>query len=156
MYDFKPVLAALSRVLLVFSVTFWVPWAWSWWADEHRLQEIWLIGFAATFVTGVLLMWWTQKHRRELMPKDGFMLVNLVWVVLPIFAALPLWLGVGRMDWTDAYFEAVSGLTATGATVLTGLEGLPLSVNVWRCFLQLFGGLGIMLLVVAVLPPQLS
>ena len=152
MYDFKPVLAALSRVLLVFSVTFWVPWAWSWWADEHRLQEIWLIGFAATFVTGVLLMWWTQKHRRELMPKDGFMLVNLVWVVLPIFAALPLWLGVGRMDWTDAYFEAVSGLTATGATVLTGLEGLPLSVNVWRCFLQLFGGLGIMLLVVAVLP----
>lgn len=86
------------------------------------------------------------------MPKDGFMLVNLVWAVLPAYAALPLWVGIPDMSWTDAYFEAVSGLTATGATVLSGLDTLPLAINVWRCFLQLFGGLGIMLLVVAILP----
>jgi len=98
------------------------------------------------------LMWYTQSHRRELMPKDGFMLVNLVWAVLPAYAALPLWVGIPDMSWTDAYFEAVSGLTATGATVLSGLDTLPLAINVWRCFLQLFGGLGIMLLVVAILP----
>ena len=152
MYNFMPVLAALSRVVLVFSVTFFVPWAWSWWGDEHRLQEVWLLSFAVTFICGALVMWRTQRHRRELMPKDGFMLVNLVWAVLPAFAALPLWLGIPEMDWTDAYFEAVSGLTATGATVLSGLDELPLAINVWRCFLQLFGGLGIMLLVVAILP----
>ncbi|MGA0926677.1 MAG: TrkH family potassium uptake protein, partial [Burkholderiaceae bacterium] len=108
MYNFMPVLAALSRVVLVFSVTFFVPWAWSWWGDEHRLQEVWLLSFAVTFICGALVMWRTQRHRRELMPKDGFMLVNLVWAVLPAFAALPLWLGVPEMDWTDAYFEAVS------------------------------------------------
>ena len=86
------------------------------------------------------------------MPKDGFMLVNLVWAVLPAYAALPLWVGIPDMSWTDAYFEAASGLTATGATVLSGLDTLPLAINVWRCFLQLFGGMGIMLLVVAILP----
>ena len=111
-----------------------------------------MLSFAVTFICGALVMWRTQRHRRELMPKDGFMLVNLVWAVLPAFAALPLWLGIPEMDWTDAYFEAVSGLTATGATVLSGLDELPLAINVWRCFLQLFGGLGIMLLVVAILP----
>ena len=152
MYDFKPVLAALSRVLMVFSLTFWVPWAWSWWGDEHRLQEVWLGSFGVTLLSGLGLMWYTQSHRRELMPKDGFMLVNLVWAVLPAYAALPLWVGIPDMSWTDAYFEAVSGLTATGATVLSGLDTLPLAINVWRCFLQLFGGLGIMLLVVAILP----
>ena len=152
MYNFLPVFAALSRVLIVFSVMFLVPWAWSWWGDEHRLQEVWLGSFGVTLLSGLGLMWYTQSHRRELMPKDGFMLVNLVWAVLPAYAALPLWVGIPDMSWTDAYFEAVSGLTATGATVLSGLDTLPLAINVWRCFLQLFGGLGIMLLVVAILP----
>ncbi len=59
---------------------------------------------------------------------------------------------VPDITWTKAYFEAMSALTATGATALDGLDALPISVNVWRCFLQLVGGLGIMLLVVAVLP----
>lgn len=86
------------------------------------------------------------------MPRDGFLLVNLVWLVLPAFSAVPLMLAVDGLSWTDAYFEAMSALTATGATVLRGLDALPVSVNVWRCFLQLIGGLGIMLLVVAVLP----
>ena len=152
MYNFLPVFAALSRVLIVFSVMFLVPWAWSWWGDEHRLQEVWLGSFGVTLLSGLGLMWYTQSHRRELMPKDGFMLVNLVWAVLPAYAALPLWVGIPDMSWTDAYFEAVSGLTATGATVLSGLDTLPLAINVWRCFLQLFWGLGIMLLVVAILP----
>jgi trk system potassium uptake protein TrkH len=71
--------------------------------------------------------------------------------VLPV-GALPLLATIPGLSWTDAYFEAMSGLTATGATVLSGLDTLPVSVNVWRCFLQLIGGLGIMLLVVAILP----
>jgi trk system potassium uptake protein TrkH len=72
--------------------------------------------------------------------------------VLPAFAAIPLMYTVPDITWIKAYFEAMSGLTATGATALSGLDDLPASVNVWRCFLQYLGGLGIMLLVVAVLP----
>ncbi|MFN3494983.1 MAG: TrkH family potassium uptake protein, partial [Hydrogenophaga sp.] len=90
--------------------------------------------------------------RRELMPKDGFLLVNLVWLLLPAYAAAPLMFTVPDITWTKAYFESMSVLTATGSTALSGLDALPLSVNIWRCFLQLLGGLGIMLLVVAVLP----
>jgi trk system potassium uptake protein TrkH len=75
-----------------------------------------------------------------------------VWLTLTLCSALPLMYIVPGMSWTDACFEAMSALTATGATVLSGLDALPVSVNVWRCFLQLIGGLGIMLLVVAILP----
>ena len=92
------------------------------------------------------------RYRRELQPRDGFLLVTLVWTVLPAFGALPLLLHIPGLSFTDAYFEAMSGLTTTGATVLTGLDTLPLSINVWRCFMVLIGGMGIIVLVVAILP----
>ncbi len=92
----------------------------------------------------------------ELQARDGVLLVVLAWSVLPVFGALPLlayFEGVGRpISWTDAYFEAVSGLTTTGATVLVGLDDLPASINIWRTFLQWLGGLGILILAVAILP----
>jgi trk system potassium uptake protein TrkH len=129
-----------------------VPGIWAWFEDHHDLQWIWLAGFGLTAVSGLLLAAITQRHRRELLAKDGFLLVNLVWLVLPAYSALPLMFLVPEITWFKAYFEAMSALTATGATALSGLDHLPVSVNIWRCFLQLIGGLGIMLLVVAVLP----
>jgi trk system potassium uptake protein TrkH len=135
-----------------FAFMFLVPLAWAWSLDAVALREIWLKCMALTLGVGVLILLLTTKHRRELQPRDGFLLVNLVWVVLPAFAAVPLMLAMPDLSWTDAYFESMSALTATGATALSGLDDLPTSINVWRCFLQLIGGLGIMLLVVAVLP----
>jgi trk system potassium uptake protein TrkH len=148
----SPVLALMARILIAFSVTFLVPGIWAWFEDHHDLQWIWLAGFGLTACSGLLLAWVTQKHRRELKTKDGFLLVNMVWLVLPAYSALPLLFLVPEITWFKAYFEAMSALTATGATALSGLDHLPVSVNIWRCFLQLIGGLGIMLLVVAVLP----
>ena len=148
----SPVLALMARILIAFSVTFLVPGIWAWFEDHHDLQWIWLAGFGLTASSGLLLAWVTQKHRRELKTKDGFLLVNMVWLVLPAYSALPLMFLVPEITWFKAYFEAMSALTATGATALSGLDHLPVSVNIWRCFLQLIGGLGIMLLVVAVLP----
>ena len=72
--------------------------------------------------------------------------------MLPAFGALPLWLAIPGLSATDAYFEAMSAFTATGATALSGLDALPLSVNVWRCFMMFVGGLGIIVLAVAILP----
>jgi trk system potassium uptake protein TrkH len=149
---FFPVLSLMARILIAFSVTFLVPGIWAWFEDHHDLQWIWLAGFALTAASGVALAVVTQSHRRELLAKDGFLLVNLVWLVLPAYSALPLMVLVPDITWFKAYFEAMSALTATGATALSGLDHLPVSVNIWRCFLQLIGGLGIMLLVVAVLP----
>jgi trk system potassium uptake protein TrkH len=76
----------------------------------------------------------------------------MTWLVLPAFGALPLVLAVPGLSVTNAYFEAMSAFTATGATAIAGLDALPLSVNVWRCFMQWVGGLGIIVLAVAILP----
>jgi trk system potassium uptake protein TrkH len=149
---FAPVLSLMARILIAFSVTFLVPGIWAWFEDHRDLQWIWLAGFALTVLSGLVLAAITQQHRRELKTKDGFLLVNMVWLVLPAYSALPLMFLVPEITWFKAYFEAMSALTATGATALSGLDHLPVSVNIWRCFLQLIGGLGIMLLVVAVLP----
>lgn len=152
MTSFAPVLNVLARVMVGFSFMFLVPLGWAWALDDVALREIWLKCLALTLGVGILMLLLTSKHRRELQPRDGFLLVNLVWVVLPAFAAAPLMLAMPDLSWTDAYFESMSALTATGATALSGLDSLPVSINVWRCFLQLIGGLGIILLVVAVLP----
>ncbi|MHB8948916.1 MAG: TrkH family potassium uptake protein [Rhodoferax sp.] len=152
MSTLAPVLNILARILVGFAFLFLVPLLWAWSLDQSHLRDIWFLGLVLTLSAGALLWLATRRFQRELMPRDGFLLVNLVWLVLPAFSALPLMLAIDGLSWTDAYFEAMSGLTATGATVLSGLDGLPVSVNVWRCFLQLIGGLGIVLLVVAVLP----
>jgi trk system potassium uptake protein len=147
-----PVLAVLSRVLAGFSVAFLVPLAWAWAMDGPALARIWAGAFLATAVSGLVLARLMHRFQRELQPKDGFLLVSLVWMTLPAYGAAPLMLTVPGIGWFTAYFEAMSAITATGATALTGLDRLPVSVNVWRCFLQYIGGLGIILLVVAVLP----
>jgi len=152
MNSLAPVLNVLATIMVGFSLMFLVPLGWALSLDHSDLHGVWATGMTLTLGAGVLLLVLTRKHKRELQPRDGFLLVNLVWIVLPFFAAIPLMLAMEQLSFTDAYFEAMSGLTATGATVLTGLDNLPVSINVWRCFLQLIGGLGIMLLVVAVLP----
>ena len=147
-----PVLAVFSRVLVGFSLAFLVPLAFAWVLDGPQLATVWAGAFLLTAVSGLALGRMTDRFRRELQPKDGFLLVSLVWMVLPAYSAAPLMLTVPNIAWFTAYFEGMSALTATGATALAGLDQLPISVNVWRCFLQYVGGLGIILLVVAVLP----
>jgi trk system potassium uptake protein TrkH len=110
-------------------------------------------GTAIALGSGLALWWATRKRRRELRIRDGFLLVVLVWTLLPAYAAVPLmayfW---PRLSFTDAYFEAVSGLTTTGATVLEGLDALPYSINLWRAQLVWMGGMGLIVLAVAILP----
>ncbi|HQD13829.1 MAG TPA: potassium transporter TrkG [Ottowia sp.] len=152
MSTFVPVLAVLARVQMAFSLAFLVPLSWARFHDTERVQWVWFGSFLLTLGMGVALWLATRQRRRELLARDGFLLVNLVWVLLPAYAALPLMFTVPGISWTRAYFEAMSALTATGATALSGLDALPVATNIWRCFLQLIGGLGIMLLVVAILP----
>ncbi|MFY8104440.1 MAG: TrkH family potassium uptake protein [Ramlibacter sp.] len=152
MDSLNPVLAVVARVWVGFSLAFLAPLAWAAALDNEALVRVWAASFAGTLGLGLLLAFVVRRYRRELKPRDGFLLVTLVWVTLPAFAAVPLMYTVPGIDAARAYFEAISALTATGATALSGLDSLPVSVNVWRCFLQYIGGLGIILLVVAVLP----
>jgi trk system potassium uptake protein TrkH len=149
--SFAPVLNVLGAVVAIFAIAMLVPIGVNYFADEGALVD-YDAAFLISFLGGTAVWWATRPFRRELQPRDGFLLVTLVWAVLPAFAALPLYLHLPGLSFTDAYFEAASGLTTTGATVLSGLDHLPLSVNVWRCLLQWIGGMGIIVLAVAILP----
>ncbi len=145
------VLHVLSVVIMIFALCLFFPLAWSFILGDAA-QTAYDDAIVLTAFTGVLLWAITRKHRRELQPRDGFLLVALVWTVLPAFAALPLMLYLPELSFTDAYFETVSGLTTTGATVLAGLDQLPPSINIWRTFLIWIGGMGVIVLAVAILP----
>ena len=101
---------------------------------------------------GLLIAFVTRSFKRELKARDGFLLVTLAWILMSASAAVPLLTALPNLSFTDAYFEALSGLTTTGATVLTELDQLPPSINLWRHALHWFGGIGIIVLAVAVLP----
>ena len=155
MTDIFSVLRVLGMLIMLFALAMGVPLV----ASLYGRDGVWTsypVSMGVTLLVGLTLLLALRNYRRELQPRHGVMLVSLVWALLPLFAALPLMLAcqqVGRpMSFTHAYFEAVSGLTTTGSTVLSGLDTLPLSVNVWRTFLQWMGGMGILILAVAVLP----
>lgn len=145
------VLNVLSVVVMIFALCLFFPLAWSYIlgdAAKTAYDEAILL----TASVGVLLWLMTRRKRRELQPRDGFLLVALVWTVLPAFATLPLLFYLPQLSFTHAYFETVSGLTTTGATVLSGLDTLPPSINIWRTFLVWIGGMGVIVLAVAILP----
>lgn len=84
--------------------------------------------------------------------RQTFLLTVSVWFVLPVFGAIPLMLGPPNLDFTDAFFEAMSGLTTTGATVVSGLDDLPAGILLWRGILQWLGGVGIIVVAMVFLP----
>ncbi|MDM0015627.1 potassium transporter TrkG [Variovorax sp. J22P168] len=155
MSDFLPVLRVFGALLTFFSLGMFVPWFFSW-AHDDGLRHVWAVSAGVCAACGGALWGGLYRFKRELQPRHGIFLVSFTWVLLPLFATLPLMWSlrdVGRsIDFTHAYFEAVSGLTTTGATVLTQLDSLPVSINVWRTFLQWLGGMGILVLAVAILP----
>ena len=103
--------------------------------------------------TGLLLLMFTARTHKELGTKDGFLVVTLFWAVLGTAGCLPFLLSPAiELSVTDAVFESLSGLTTTGATVISGLDSLPKSILFYRQLLQWLGGLGIIVLAMALLP----
>ena len=145
------VVALVGRMVVLFAALMLVPLGFAL-SQRDPAESAFLRSIAITVVCGLLMSLATMRFRRELQPRDGFILVGMTWLVLPVFGALPLWLAVPNLSVTNAYFEAMSAFTATGATAIAGLDHLPLSVNVWRCFMMWVGGLGIIVLAVAILP----
>jgi trk system potassium uptake protein TrkH len=150
MQRYYPVVRVLSLVILMFGLTMLVPWGLSW-ALHDGAESAFDEAVLLTVGTGLGLWYATRKEKRDLTIRDGFLMVALVWTVLPVYAGLPLIIHL-HASFTDAYFEAVSGLTTTGATVFEGLDALPVSINFWRCQLVWLGGMGLIVLAVAILP----
>ena len=145
-----PVAHVFAMVLMAFAMTMLAPLILAIWGMDLALWSF-VISAAATFVIGAALWLATRRYKRELKTRDGLLLVALTWVALPAVAGFPLWRYL-PIDFTHAYFEAASGLTTTGGTVLSGLQFLPRSINLWRHLLSWLGGMGIIVLAVAILP----
>lgn len=149
---FKVVLRIVGSLLCCFSLTLVPPILVSIiYSDGNMLPFV--IAFIVTVTTGVICWAPVFRHRQELRIRDGFLIVVLFWTVLTSFGALPFLLSA-RVDIgiTDAFFESMSGLTTTGATVLQGIDQLPESIRYYRQQLQWLGGMGIIVLAVAVMP----
>ncbi len=140
-----------SLIAMAMSLTHLLPIGVALTLDDGAARPL-MLSMAFNFSVGAVIWLCTRRHKRELSLREGILLVVAVWSGGALFASLPLMLTIPQISFTDAYFEAVSGLTATGATVITGLDALPPSVNVWRALLQWLGGMGVIVLVVAILP----
>jgi trk system potassium uptake protein len=146
-----PVFHVLGSMLMMFSVTYALPIATALiFSDGHFVDFI--VAAAACLAAGALLWAATRRRKRELRSRDGFVLVTLGWILMSAIATVPLLIAIPGLTFTDAFFETMSGLSTTGATVLVGVEHLPASINLWRHALNWYGGMGIIVLVVAILP----
>ena len=149
---FAVIARVLGVLLMMFSLTLLVPISVSLWFNDHNYMTF-LWGFAVTFGSGLAIWAPVYKSRADLRTRDGFLVTALFWFVLGTFGSLPLLFSNGLdLSITDAIFESISGLTTTGATVITGLDTLPPSILFYRQQLQWFGGIGIIVIAVAILP----
>jgi trk system potassium uptake protein TrkH len=146
-----PIVNVLAAVVMVFSITMLLPLVLALVRRDDGMPGF-ITSAAISFFGGLVLWLATRRFKRELRIRDGIMLVVFTWTLLPAVGALPLVLDGRGMSFTDAYFEMTSGLTTTGSTVISGLDQLAPSINIWRHLMHWIGGMGIIVLAVAILP----
>lgn len=150
--EYKSIIRILGILLMLFSFAMLPPLAVALWFKDGGLVEFG-ITFFLTFFTGTLLWLFNHTGNKDLRNRDGFLIVVLFYTVLSVFACIPFLIGnTLHVTLADGVFEAVSGLTTTGASVISHLDGLPHSILFYRQQLQFLGGMGIIVLAVAILP----
>ncbi len=142
----------VGLLLMLFSLTMLPSAVVAWWYDEDAIKPF-VYGFGVTFATGLALWLPVLRANRDLRLRDGFIVVVMFWAVLGSFGSIPLIISEQpSVSVVDAIFESISGLTTTGATVITGLDDLPRAILFYRQLLQWMGGIGIIVIAVAILP----
>jgi trk system potassium uptake protein TrkH len=144
-------LRIFGLMLIVYSLTYLPPIITSLIYEDNTLQDF-LTDMVMTLGAGLLLWALTRRFQVELKARDGFILVVVTWLGMAGFSTLPLLSYLENLSFTDAYFESMSGLSTTGATILSNLDYLPPAINLWRHELNWIGGMGIIVLAVAILP----
>jgi len=150
--QFASSLRIIGILLVIFSLLHLPPILVSLWYNDHEFTAFGQ-AFCLTLATGAAIWLVFYNQRRELRVRDGFFIVVVLWTVLSLFGALPFILSINQdISLIDSFFESVSGLTTTGSTVLVGLDEFPKSILYYRAQLQFIGGMGIIILAVALLP----
>ena len=143
----------LGTLLMIFSVAQVIPGFLAYFFEEREFVYNFILSGFITFLIGCFLFFIASDKNGELRTKDGFIITIFFWTVLGFFGSLPFYLAnLEGVTYIDSLFESISGLTTTGATVFVGLDDMPRSLLFYRQLLQWLGGMGIIVLAVAVLP----
>ena len=151
MIDFRPIWMVSGIFLLIIGFGMLFPVAVDLYVDNPDWQVFALISGIVVFF-GSSLYLSNRGDYKEFTVQQAFLLTFVSWLMMPAFGALPFVFSELSLSYTDAYFEAMSGLSTTGSTVITGLDGAPPGILLWRAMLQWFGGVGIIVMAVAILP----
>ncbi|HPE48057.1 MAG TPA: TrkH family potassium uptake protein [Hyphomonas sp.] len=145
----RPLFFAIGIMTVLLGVAM-LPCALIDWADKRPEAHVFAVSSFASIFIGVIVWVLSRGEMERTGQREGFLLTVLVWTVLPVIAAIPFM--ASGMSFTDAVFESVSGLTTTGSTVLTGLDSMPRGLLLWRGIIHWFGGIGIIVTAIAILP----
>lgn len=151
MFDLRPVAHPIGKIVTALGAAMTAPLLVDWWhGDPH-----WIVFLECALVTvtaGMLVTVATRGRDPALRLQQAFLLTSGLWLVIPVFGALPFVLGQPGAAPVDAFFESMSGVTTTGATAFPALDGLPRGIHLWRAILQWLGGLGIVVVAMVFLP----
>ena len=148
---FKLIIRILGFLLIFLSGAMLLPIPFSLYYGDNDFIYL-LLSSGISVVIGSIIVLLIRKQRKEVRPKEGFAVVTFGWIVFALFGSLPAFLSGEIPSFTDAFFETMSGFSTTGATILTDIESLPHGILFWRSLTHWLGGMGIIMLSIAILP----
>jgi len=151
MRDFRPILNILGLLLCIESLAMMLPMFFDLTNNNPDWKQFFYIS-CITFLIGLVLYIGFKKEKMRINLRQAFLLTILSWFLIALFGSLPFIYSSSSLSFTDAFFESVSGITTTGSTVISNLDSLSEGILVWRSLLQWFGGIGIIVLAIAILP----
>ena len=151
MRDFRPILNILGLLLCIESIALLIPMIFDYINNNEDWKQFFFIS-CLTFFIGLVLYVGFKNEKLKINLRQAFLLTILSWLVIALFGSLPFMYSSSSLNFTNAFFESVSGITTTGSTVISNFDSLSEGVLIWRSLLQWFGGIGIIVLAVAILP----
>ena len=151
MNDFKPVLYVVGVLLTLTSLAMILPMFIDL-INNNQDWKVFLFSSIFTFFIGIVLIFSFKSKVKKISLRQAFLLTVLSWLAISFFSSLPFMYTEAQLSFTDAFFESMSGVTTTGSTVIVGLDNLPSGILLWRSLLQWFGGIGIIVLALSLLP----
>nr|MBC8359663.1 TrkH family potassium uptake protein [Candidatus Aminicenantes bacterium] len=149
--NIRQVLKTLSILLMIIAVFMLIPAGMALYYRELHLLKSFMIPIVIIIIYGISMLWLTREDKKQYFStRDGFLLVTLSWVLAAFLGSLPFYISGSIPSLTDAFFESMSGFTTTGASILTDIESLPKSILFWRSLTHWLGGMGIVVLIVAI------
>ena len=151
MRDFRPILNILGLLLCIESIALLIPMIFDYINNNEDWKQFFFIS-CLTFFIGLVLYVGFKNEKLKINLRQAFLLTILSWLVIALFGSLPFIYSSSSLNFTNAFFESVSGITTTGSTVISNFDSLSEGILIWRSLLQWFGGIGIIVLAVAILP----